>query len=65
MTDKNYEKSVIIYEKFGQSGVFKAVESGELKCNERFEWCQPCEIHSPIWGNACLVCGTQLEGIKS
>jgi hypothetical protein len=53
----NYEKAVQIYEKGGQSAVYKAVEDGTLTCDSWRE-CLPCEDRTPHEDGCCLVCGT-------
>ena len=52
----NYEKAYKIYTKDGQDAVLKAVSKGELEYDS-YKYCTPCEWTSPIWRNACLVCG--------
>lgn len=61
MTDTmgNYEKAYAIYEAEGQDGVFKAVHDGTLQ-SEGWAWCEPCEIRSPVYDGACLVCGSEI-----
>jgi hypothetical protein len=54
---KNHEVAYGIYEKSGQSAVFDAVNNGMLDCDE-WSYCGPCEIESPFYEKACLVCAT-------
>jgi hypothetical protein len=54
---KNYKKAVAIYELKGVSGVYDAVQSGELT-HDYFRYCTPCEAQTPIEDQACLICGS-------
>jgi len=56
----NYDKSVAIYEKFGQYAVYEAVEKGYIYADS-WQQCSPCEDETPHELNVCLVCGTQQE----
>ena len=53
----NTLKAYKIYKKYGQDGVLKSVNKGKLKFNS-WKYCKPCEYTSPIYKNACLVCGS-------
>jgi hypothetical protein len=55
--EQMHEKAYSIYESKGQFAVHDAVDNGILNCDE-WAHCDPCEIKSPMLGNACLVCAT-------
>ena len=51
----------IIYQGFGQSGVIDFIRSRQENVtlmDVGWALCEPCEIDSPIYEGACLVCGT-------
>lgn len=56
--EEQFDKAYEIYtdRKGGQFAVFDAVEDGILKATS-WQWCEPCEIKSPILKGSCLVCG--------
>ena len=61
-----FAKAYGIYERSGQFAVHDAVGRGELPC-DGWHYCEPCEIESPIFANACLVCASELRflvGVK-
>lgn len=49
------KKCQSIYEKKGQDGVF---EYAGKHPGIPLRFCEPCEIDSPVFDGACLVCGT-------
>jgi len=57
----NERLAYAIYENMGQRAVHRSVESGTLKV-DCWAPCEPCEEESPIYDNACLVCGTGVDG---
>ena len=56
----NQEKAELLYSFGGQGLVYDKVNEGLLK-HDKWENCDCCECESPIYKNACLVCGTIKE----
>lgn len=51
-----------IYEAFGAYAVVHLVENRQkagVLLDVTWADCNGCDWHSPIWDNACLVCGSQ------
>jgi len=56
-----YEWCERLYEKGGQSAVIDFVL--EYHHEQPWDYCQPCEVQSPVTAEAepvCLVCGTRV-----
>ena len=55
--DANERKAYKLYKKGGQHLVYDYVTKGLLK-HDKWGYCEPCEIDSPIYDESCLVCGS-------
>jgi len=62
--DNNEKKAYKLYVKGGQSLVYDHVNEAKLKY-DKWDYCEPCECDSPIYKNACLVCGSTYIKIRS
>lgn len=47
-----------LYEREGQFAVHDAVMAGTIP-HDNWAYCEPCEIDSPMFSGACLVCSTE------
>jgi hypothetical protein len=57
MMDVNEKQAYRLYRKGGQHLVYDCVTKGLLK-HDKWGYCEPCEINSPIYDDSCLVCGS-------
>jgi len=51
------EKCQEVYEASGQSAVFDYILSNHPET--AWDYCEPCEIQSPMLDGDCLVCGSR------
>lgn len=56
MSESIYDKCLTAYEAGGQQAVFNLVLSEHP--DTKWEYCEPCEIESPVADGTCLVCGS-------
>ena len=55
--DANGRNAYKLYKKGGQYLVYDYVNQGLLK-HDKWKYCEPCEIDSPIYDDSCLACGS-------
>ena len=60
MMDANERKAYKLYKKGGQHLVYDYVNQGLLK-HDKWGYCEPCEIDSPIYDDSCLACGSMYK----
>lgn len=60
MWDKNEKEAYELYTQGGYDLICYSIEKGKLKY-DKWGYCEPCELESPIYKNDCLVCGTQYK----
>ena len=54
------ETTYKLYKKGGQHLVYDYVNQGLLK-HDKWGYCEPCEIDSPIYDDSCLACGSMYK----